>query len=98
MHTRQRHSREQQLRDFGHFCTGLDIHEIIAEADAGGRVRGREKELYAIAILRAIEHGDFGRDRYRIQEAISKFWERGYRDGFNAQSFNAVFEEFFSCW
>jgi hypothetical protein len=98
LYIRKRHSKEHQLRDFGHFCTGLNIHEIIAEADANGRVKGREKELYAIAILRAIEHGDFGRDTQRIQEAITSFWERGYRDGFNVQSFNAVFEEFFSAW
>jgi hypothetical protein len=90
--------REQTLQDFSQFCSALDIHAIISDADECGRVSDREKEIYAIAILRAIEYGDFGNDRDKIQEAVSLLWEGGYREGFNLHSFNSVYEEFFSHW
>lgn len=98
MHAIDGLDRGQILRDFGQFCGALDIHAVIAEADAAGQLNGHEKELYAIAILRALHNGDFGKDRQFISEAVSAFWEHGYEQGFNVQSFNTVFEKFFNRW
>ena len=98
MHDVKKYDSLQKLEDFSHFCSALDINAVIAAADAQGRVNGREKELYAIAILRAVENGDFGTDRAMIHKAISTLWDRGCREGFNRRSFNAVFEQYFSHW
>jgi len=96
--TRDTRDRGQILTDFGQFCGALDIRAVIAEADASGQLDGHGKELYAIAILRALHNGDFGKDRQVISEAVSAFWEHGYENGFNVRSFNAVFEKFFNRW
>lgn len=88
----------QQLEDFNQFCAGVDIRSIVAMAEQCGEVPGYDKELYAIAILRAAHNGTFGNDCNSTQRAISALWERGYRCGFNPESFSAVFEEYFSCW
>jgi len=86
------------LEDFDRFCQSLDVKEVIAAADKSGNARGFEKEVYALAILRALRNGDFGRDQQSTQAAVSKLWERGYLEGFSRDSFNEVFEEFFVYW
>ena len=88
----------QRLEEFRHFCSSLDVSAIIAAADRFGHADGFEKEVYAIAILRAVQNGDFGSDRDLVQEAVSALWERGCCSGFNVHSFNAVFQEFFNRW
>lgn len=88
----------EKLEDFSQFCRTFDIRAVIAAADEHGLVPGYEKELYAIAILRAVQHGDFGSDPELTAEAVSALWERGYSCGFNANSYNAEFENFFKRW
>jgi hypothetical protein len=88
----------QKLEDFNQFCGTFDIRTVIDAADRRGLAPGYEKELYAIAILRAVQHGDFGSDPDLTAEAISALWERGYRSGFNADSYNTVFQNFFRYW
>ncbi len=56
------------------------------------------KELYALAIISAAKTGAFGEDKDDKQLAISALWDRGYRCGFNPDSFNIVFAEYFRCW
>ena len=85
----------EQLEDFRAFSASVNIKAIIAAADGEGKVQGCEKELYALAILRALERGDFGRSLPVVQSAVSALWERGYRSGFTQQSFNTVIEEYF---
>jgi hypothetical protein len=87
-----------QLEDFKLFCDSVDIKGIVAVADEHGNAEGYEKELYAIAIMRAVQNGVFGSDNSATQTAISALWERGYRSGFNPDSYNAVFEKYFRCW
>jgi hypothetical protein len=43
------------LEEFEYFCRSFDVKEIIAEFDEHGNVEAVEKEIYALAILRAIE-------------------------------------------
>ena len=62
------------------------------------RVSQATKVLYALAIIRAAKNGAFGDDNKTTQTAISALWERGYLSGFNTDSFNVVFEEYFRCW
>ena len=88
----------QKLEDFNQFCKTFDIRTVIAAADQRSLVPGYEKELYAIAILRAVQHGDFGSDPDRTAEAVSALWERGNRCGFNVDSYNAEFENYFRYW
>jgi hypothetical protein len=88
----------QNLEDFNQFCKTFGIRTVIAAADQRGLVPGYEKELYAIAILRAVQNGDFGSDPDRTAEAVSALWERGNRCGFNVDSYNAEFENFFRYW
>lgn len=94
----EKHLVRLQLEDFRQFCAGLDVKSIVAAADRHGRAPGYEKELYALAIMSAARTGAFGDDAGSTQEAISALWDRGYRSGFNTDSFNTVFEEYFSCW
>jgi hypothetical protein len=86
------------LEDFNRFCSSVDVRAVIAAADESGTAQGYEKELYALAILRALRNGDFGEDGHFNQTAVSAIWECGHLNGFNRDSFNAVFEEFFVCW
>ena len=86
------------LDDFNRFCESFDVRSVIATAERMGETRGQEKEVYALAILRALHNGDFGSDNRVIQAAVHALWERGYRCGFNSDSFNAVFDEYFNQW
>ena len=88
----------RNLEDFNTFCNKFDIRAIITAADEDGHAEGYEKEVYALAIMRAVSKGAFGADRVANQQAISALWDRGYRDGFNAESFKEAFVEFFNCW
>ena len=86
------------VEDFNNFCESFDVKAVIAAADKKGRARGFEKEVYALAILRALHNGDFGEDPHATQNAISSLWTRGHRDGFNAHTFKEAFQEYFVCW
>ncbi len=86
------------LEDFNRFCSSVDVRAVIAAADEAGNADGFEKELYALAILRALRNGDFGEDGHVNRTAISALWECGYLNGFNRDSFNEVFETFFAYW
>ncbi len=86
------------LEDFQRFCSSFDVRTVIAAADEHGNVEGFDKEVYALAILRALRNGDFGEDRQLTQVAVSALWERGHLEGFNRDSFNEVFEDFFIYW
>jgi hypothetical protein len=74
------------------------VKAVIASADRHGCAEGFEKEVYALAILRAVRNGDFGRDRHVTRMAVSSLWERGLLKGFNRENFNEVFQEFFVHW
>jgi len=89
---------QQQLEDFVQFCNTIDGKRTIKAAGHPTRAPDDDKEQYALAIIRAAKHGDFGDDNKTTQTAISALWERGYRSGFNTDSFNVVFEEYFRCW
>ncbi len=86
------------LEDFNRFCSSVDVRTVIAAADRQGRAEGFEKEVYALAILRALQNGDFGQDRQLTQLAVSSLWERGLLKGFNRENFNEVYQEFFIYW
>ena len=88
----------RELEDFKRFCTGFNVRDVIAAADLQGHADGYEKEVYALAILRAVRNGDFGDDRRDTHEAISALWQKGCRNGFTVESFNEVFEKFFIRW
>ena len=88
----------EKLEDFSQFCKTFDIRAVIAAADEYGLVPGYEKQIYAIAILRAVQHGDFGSDPELTAKAVSALWDTGYRCGFNADSYNEEFENFFKYW
>ncbi len=90
--------KRRELEDFNRFCATFDVKEVIAAADEHGDAIGYEKEVYALAILRAVHNGDFGQEELVTQAAISALWERGYRKGFNIDSFNEAFQEFFVHW
>ena len=87
-----------RLDDFSQFCNSLNVRTVLAAANEQGQAEGFEKEVYALAILRAVKNGDFGEDQEATLMAISTIWEQGYRKGFNEQSFNEVFRELFVYW
>ena len=86
------------FEDFNRFCKSFDVRDVIAAADEQGRANGFEKEVYALAILRAVHNGDFGEDRKATKEAISALWQSGCCKGINADTFNEVFQELFIYW
>ena len=88
----------QQLEDFTQFCSSIEVGRTSASADRWIHAPEDAKEQYALAIIRAAKNGAFGNDNETMQAAITALWERGYLSGFNAQSFNVVFEEYFRCW
>ena len=88
----------QQLEDFMQFCNAVDVKHAINADGHATHAADDDKELYALAIIRAAKNGAFGDDNNATQIAISALWERGYRSGFNTESFNVVFEEYFRCW
>ena len=81
------------IEDFSGFCAMVDVKAVVAAADAEGNPGGYDKELYAIAIVRAVHDGMLGTDWYEAQAAVSRVWERGYRSGFSTDSFNSALEE-----
>jgi len=81
------------IEDFSEFCAMVDVKAVVAAADAEGNSRGYDKELYAIAIVRAVHDGMLGTDWYEAQAAVSTVWERGHRNGFNSDSFNSALKE-----
>jgi hypothetical protein len=81
------------IEDFSQFCKMVDVKVVIAAADDQGNANGYDKELYAIAIVRAVKHGSLGSDWYQAQAAVSRLWERGCLSGFNTDSFNTVLKE-----
>jgi len=81
------------IEDFSGFCAIVDVKAVVAAADAQGYARGYDKELYAIAIVRAVQDGMLGADWYEAQAAVSSVWERGHRYGFNSDSFNGALKE-----
>jgi hypothetical protein len=86
------------IEDFSGFCAMVDVKAVVAAADAEGNARGYDKELYAIAIVRAVEDGMLGADWYEAQAAVSWVWERGHRSGFNSDSFNSALKELADSW
>lgn len=88
----------QQLEDFTRFCSAIEVRPSSACADRWKHTPEDAKERYALAIIRAAQNGAFGNDNETTQAAITALWERGHLSGFNTQSFNAVFEEYFRCW
>ena len=88
----------QCLRDFARYCSSVDIREVIAAADEDGNADGYEKELYALAIIRAAQSGAFGRKSNALQAAVADLWERGHRFGFSRETFNTGFEKLFDPW
>jgi hypothetical protein len=84
---------QQWIEDFSEFCAKVDVKAVVAGADAEGNSRGYDKELYAIAIVRAVHEGTLGADWCEAQAAVSRVWERGYRSGFNTDSFNIALQE-----
>lgn len=88
----------RELVDFERFCYSFDVKAVIASADTEGNTPDHQQAVYALAILRALFNGHFGEDRRVQQAAVSALWERGYSKGFNAESFNEVFDEFFVYW
>lgn len=84
---------QQWSEDFSEFCAMVDVKAVVAAADAEGNARGYDKELYAIAIVRAVQDGMLGTDWYDAQAAVSRVWERGHRSGFNTDSFNGALKE-----
>ena len=86
------------LEDFNRFCHSFDVRAVIAAADEQGLAEGFEKEVYALAILRAVHNGDLGNDRDTTVKAISSLWYDGYRKGFSAETFNEMFQELFVYW
>lgn len=81
------------VEDFYQFCQSFDVRAVITADDNDGF----EKEVYALAILRALHNGDFGADRDTTKRAIYSIWTRGYRYGFNADTFKEAFQEHFVC-
>ena len=86
------------LEDFNRFCHSFHVRAVIAAADEQGRADGFEKEVYALAIMRAVHNGDLGEDRDATSKAISILWHDGYRKGFSAETFNEMFQELFVYW
>ena len=88
----------RQLKDFVEFCSALDIKEVVGAADEFGNAEGYDKEIFALAILRALDNGDFGDDPMQVQVAVADFWRRGHVEGFSMATFNRVFIDHFAHW
>lgn len=81
------------IEDFSKFCINVDVRDVIAAADEQGNAPGQSKQLYALAIVRALHNGDLGRDYDKSLSAVSMLWERGHVSGFNTDSFNRGLKE-----
>lgn len=81
------------FEDFTEFCMQVDVRAVIAAADEEGNAPGQSKQIYAIAMVRALEYGDLGENWHEAHSAISMLWERGHLKGFNTDSFNSGLKE-----
>ena len=81
------------IDDFGEYCKSVDVRDVVAAANEDGDAPGQAKQLYAIAIVRALHYGGLGKDWYEAQMAVCMLWERGHVSGFNTDTFNGVLEE-----
>jgi len=81
------------IEDFSTFCVSVDVKAVVAAADDEGNAPGWDKQLYAIAIVRALHQGVLGGDWLRAQYAVALLWERGHRRGFDTDSFNGVLRD-----
>jgi hypothetical protein len=81
------------FEDFTEFCMHVDVRAVIAAADEEGNAPGQSKQIYAIAIVRALHYGDLGGDWHEAHSAVSMLWERGHLTGFNTESFNSGLKE-----
>ncbi len=77
------------INDFSEFCKTVEVKSVVAAADEEGNAPGQDKQLYAIAIVRALHYGELGSDWYEAQSAVSMLWERGNSSGFNTENFNS---------
>jgi len=87
-----------ELEDFQRFCSTFNPKGLICEVDEHGSIEGLEKQVYALAIMRAVSNGDFGTDDKLTAAAISALWAQGHRYDYNSEIFNKVFTEFFYYW
>jgi hypothetical protein len=87
-----------QLEEFHRFCSTFNSRGLICEVDKHSSTEGLEKQVYALAIMRAVSNGDFGTDDQLIAAAISTLWDQGHRYGYNSANFNKIFDEFFYHW
>jgi hypothetical protein len=78
------------IEDFKRYSKTVDIKAVIAAADEQGNAPGWEKQIYSIAIVRALHQGELGNDYRRVQEAVATLWERGHVLGFSTDSFNGA--------
>ena len=76
------------IDDFSEFCKTVDVKSLVASADEEGNAPGQHKQLYAIAIVRALHYGKLGSDWYDAQSSVSMLWELGNNSGFSTESFN----------
>ena len=81
------------IEDFSKFCINVDVRDVIAAADEEGNAPGQSKQLYALAIMRALHNGDLGSDYDESLSAVCMLWERGHVRGFNTESFNLGLKE-----
>jgi hypothetical protein len=81
------------IEDFSKFCINVDVRDVIAAADEEGNAPGQSKQLYALAIVRALHEGDLGSDYDESLSAVCMLWERGHVSGFNTDSFNRGLKE-----
>jgi len=88
----------EPLEDFRRFCARVAVDESARSGASQGPFPQDAKARYALAIIRAVRAGAFGDDNQSTLTAISALWDRGCRCGFNTESFNRGFEEYFSCW
>ena len=88
----------QQMDDFTQFCSSIEAWRADASTACRAHAPEDAKALYALAIIRAARNGTFGNDNETMQAAITALWERGHHSGFNKQSFQVVFEEYFHYW
>lgn len=76
------------IEDFKRYAKTVDIRTVIAAADEQGKAPGWEKQIYSIAIVRALHQGELGTDYGQVQKAVATLWEHGHTRGFSTESFN----------
>jgi hypothetical protein len=81
---------QRWIEDFSVYCVSVDLKQVVAAADEEGNAPGWEKQLYAVAIVRALHQGILGNDWLQAQSAVARLWQRGRERGFNTDNFNDV--------